>query len=275
MKTTKRPIITLTTDFGLRDDYVGTVKGVLLSTCRDAVIVDLTHGIEPQDIVRAAMSIGHAYRFFPPGTVHLVVVDPGVGSDRSILALKASGHLFIAPDNGVLTPFLGRDSLQEAFFVDNVGLFAATISRTFHGRDIMAPVAARLADGMELSLVGPQITARDCCRIHLPEASKKGGTIVGEVIRIDHFGNLQTSITARDIASISRQKMQILIGGIAIGTLMDTYSDAGPGKTVALLDSGNHLEIAVNGGNAAAILGLRPGDTVTVSDSGPAKPGTK
>jgi hypothetical protein len=175
-KAESRPIITLTTDFGLHDDYVGTVKGVILCTCRDAVIIDLTHDIAPQNIAAAAMSIGASFRFFPKGTLHMVVVDPGVGSDRRILAVRSAGHLFVAPDNGVLTLVLTEDAFQEAFQVTNRDLFATTISSSFHGRDIMAPVAAELACGMDISLVGPRLSRQQCCRISLPAATVTGKT---------------------------------------------------------------------------------------------------
>jgi S-adenosyl-L-methionine hydrolase (adenosine-forming) len=259
-----RPIITLSTDFGLRDDYVGTVKGVILSNCRNAVIVDLAHEIEAQNIVMAAMSIGHSFRFFPPGTVHMVVVDPGVGSDRRILALRASGHLFIAPDNGVLTPLLEHDRFQDAYAISNVGLFAETISKSFHGRDIMAPVAAKLACGLDITQVGPQMERQECCRINLPKALVEKGKIVGEIIHIDHFGNLRTSIRERDIALFAKQKVKITVGNHTIDGICTTYSDAETGKIVALYDSRNHLEIALNGGSASLTLGSRIEDKVVI-----------
>ncbi len=266
-KAESRPIITLTTDFGLHDDYVGTVKGVILCTCRDAVIVDLTHDIEPQNIVAAAMSIGASFRFFPGGTLHIVVVDPGVGSDRRILAVRSAGHLFVAPDNGVLTPVLTEDAFQEAFQVNNRDLFATTISASFHGRDIMAPVAAGLACGMDISLVGPRLSRQQCCRISLPAAIVTHGNLTGKIIHIDRFGNLRTSITAEDLAAFSGKQLQILVGGQTLNAVNGAYSDAETGHLVALIDSRNHLEIAVVGGNAAKRLGCHVGDGITVSRS--------
>ena len=262
-----RPVITLTTDFGLHDEYVGTVKGVILCTCREAVIVDLTHAIEPQNIVAAAMSIGASFRFFPGGTLHMVVVDPGVGSNRRILAVRSAGHLFLAPDNGVLTPMLSEDNFQEAFQVNNRDLFAAAISASFHGRDIMAPVAAGLACGMDISLVGPPLSRQQCCRIPLPTATHADGSILGEIIHIDHFGNLRTSIKAADLAGFSGKKLQILVGGHTLNTVSSRYSETEKGTIVALIDSQNHLEIAVNSGNAALMLGCHEGDGIMVSSS--------
>jgi S-adenosyl-L-methionine hydrolase (adenosine-forming) len=261
-------VITLTTDFGLRDEYVGTVKGVILCTCRDAVIVDLTHGIEAQNTVAAAMSIGASFRFFPKGSVHMVVVDPGVGSERRILAVRAEGHFFIAPDNGVLTPVLTEDIFQDAFHVNNRDLFAKTISHSFHGRDIMAPVAAKLACGLDISLVGPRLRRQQCCRIPLPAAALAHGNIFGEIIHIDHFGNLRTSITVKDFSKFPcGTKREITIGPHTIDYINTTYANSGTGTLIALFDSRNHLEIAINGGNAALSLGSRIGDRVMVSTS--------
>jgi S-adenosyl-L-methionine hydrolase (adenosine-forming) len=261
-----RPVITLTTDFGLSDEYAGTVKGVILSTCRDTAIVDLTHDIKPQDIAAAAMTIGASFRYFPEGSVHMVVVDPGVGSDRRILAVRAENHLFIAPDNGVLTPVLTEGIFQDAFHITNQDLFQKTISRTFHGRDIMAPVAAKLACGLDISLVGPQLGRRQCCRIPLPEARYANGNIIGEIIHIDHFGNMRTSITIEDLVEIpTGTKRGVSIGSHSINCISTTYADAGPGTLLALFDSRNHLELAVNGGNAARTLGCQVGDEVIVS----------
>jgi hypothetical protein len=263
----ERPIITLTTDFGLGDDYVGTVKGVILSYCRNAVIVDLTHEIAAQNIADAAMNIAHSYRFFPPGTVHVVVVDPGVGSNRKILALRACGHLFIAPDNGVLETFFEEDRFEEAFIIKNENLFAESVSRTFHGRDIMAPVAARLACGLDITRVGPRIAKSHCYRIRLPKASLARNTITGEIIHADHFGNLRTSITKEDIASFSRHRPQIKVADHIIDGISTAYSDVTPGKIIALFDSHGHIEIAVNGGSAALTLACRTGDEVVVLSS--------
>ncbi len=269
-KDKERPIITLTTDFGLHDDYVGCMKGVILARCRDAAIIDLTHNIEAQNIAQAAMSIGHSYQFFSPGTTHIVVVDPGVGSKRSILALQAVGHTFIAPDNGILTPFLGQDNFQKAFILDNAEVFAESVSATFHGRDIMAPVAARLACGMDISLVGPQIKRQDCFRINLPTARFEENKIVGEIIHIDHFGNLRTSILAKDMALVSQQEVLIRVGSHTINGVNARYSDTASGSIVALFDSRGHVEIAVNSGSAAVTLGCRIGDEIIVT-----KPGSK
>jgi hypothetical protein len=258
------PLITLTTDFGLRDEYVGTVKGVILLHCRDAVIVDLTHGIAPQDIGEAAMTIGASFQFFPQGTVHMVVVDPGVGSDRQILAVRAEGHLFVAPDNGVLTHVLTEDHFPEAYSIVNRDLFSETISSSFHGRDIMAPIAGRLACGMDISLVGPRLPVKQCCRVPLPKATHTDKGIIGEIIHIDHFGNLRTSITAADIARIQpNAKMEISVGAHLITSITTAYT--AEGRIIAQIDSRNCLEIALKGGNAARELSCRIGERVIIS----------
>jgi S-adenosylmethionine hydrolase len=260
------PIITLTTDFGLSDDYVGTLKGAILCSCRQANIVDLTHAIAPQDIAGAADSIGHCFRFFPKGTVHLVIVDPGVGSQRRILALRAADHLFVAPDNGVLTRLLTEDLFQDAFQVNKSELFAPTVSTTFHGRDIMAPIAARLACGMDISQVGQRLLRTDCLQIPLPEVTFDDRTIIGEIVHIDHFGNLRTSIRREDIAAMPPgARLKALCCGQAIATFGTTYSDASNGGLIALFDSRDHLEIAVSGGSAALALGCRIGDRITIT----------
>jgi S-adenosyl-L-methionine hydrolase (adenosine-forming) len=260
------PLITLTTDFGLRDEYVGTVKGVILLHCRDAVIVDMTHGIAPQNIVEAAMTIGASFQFFPQGTVHMVVVDPGVGSDRQILAVRADGYLFVAPDNGVLTHILTEDHLSKVYSITNRDLFSETISSSFHGRDIMAPVAARLACGMDISLVGPRLSVKQCCRVPLPKATCTDKNIIGEIIHIDHFGNLRTSITAADISRIPPNvKMEISVGVHSITTISTAYT--AEGRIIAHIDSRNCLEIALGDGNAARELGCRIGERIIISTS--------
>ncbi len=260
------PVITLTTDFGLQDAYAGILKGVILSHCTAAQIIDITHGITPLSITSAALTIDNAYAYFPHGTIHIVVVDPGVGSERSILALRADKHIFIAPNNGVLTPLLKKNRFMEAFRIENSDLFLPNQSHTFHGRDIMAPVAGKIAGGLELSRVGPPLALKQCLRIHLPEATVTGGNIKGEIIAIDHFGNLQTSITQKDLtARPSKGNLSVTLCGLTIKGLSRTYSDQKPGALLALLDSRNHLEIAVSGGNAASELECQIGNSVNIS----------
>ena len=262
-------LITLTTDFGLADPYVGQIKGVILQRNISARIIDLTHAVEPHDIPAAAMAIHASYPFFPPGTVHMVVVDPGVGSGRMILAAVAGDHLFVAPDNGVLTLILRDGKIQALHRVDNRSLFPADISPTFHGRDIMAPVAALLAGGMALERVGPPVPADRCVLLDIPEARRDGGGISGQVIGVDRFGNIRTSITAADLGD----RRPDAVAGVVVGTdridaVVATYSDRPAGELLALIDSTGHLEIAVNRGNAARLTGCRIGDPVRVTLAG-------
>ncbi len=260
------PIVTLTTDFGLHDEYVGILKGVLLSHCPQLQIVDITHSIHPQEFLAAAHSINNSYQYFPEGTIHVVIVDPGVGSSRSILALRADNHIFVAPNNGILTPFFTNRRCIEAYSVEKQSLFLPSVSRTFHGRDIIAPVAARLAGGMQLNEVGPPVKQEDCLCIQLPRVEKSDGKIIGEVLAIDAFGNIQTSIAMEDMKSLHRPaKLVVTFGQHTIDGLSRFYSEKEPGTLMALLDSSNHLEIAVSKGNAATMTQARPGMPVTVS----------
>lgn len=259
-------LITLTTDFGLADPYVGQLKGVILQHNINARIVDLTHAIEPHDIMAGAMAIHAAYRFFPSGTIHVVIVDPGVGSGRTILAVRAGKHLFIAPDNGTLTLILREEQVRKVHRIDNRSLFAADISATFHGRDIMAPVAALLAGGMPLERVGPALSVDRCVRLDIPAALRDGSGISGRIIGMDRFGNIRTSITTADLGGspLPGSFAGFVIGSIRIDAIVSTYSDRPAGELLALIDSTGHLEIAVNRGNAARLTGCRIGDPVRV-----------
>lgn len=258
-------LITLTTDFGLQDPFVGQMKGAILRRNLRARIVDLTHAIEPHNILAGAVTIRSSYHSFPKGTVHMIVIDPGVGSQRKIIALQADDHIFIAPDNGALT-FLMRDRMIQAVHrINNRSLFPDEISATFHGRDIMAPVAAALADGMPLHEVGPKITVEECVQLDIPPTQFDENGITGRVIHIDRFGNIRTTITAFTLAQYQPANFAgIFIGAHAINAISTTYSDAEPGELLALIDSGGHLEIAVNRGNAANTTGCTIGDPVTV-----------
>ena len=261
-----RPIITLTTDFGLKDEYVGVMKGVILTLLPETKIVDITHEVPAQDIRAAAFMFGRAYRYFPAGTVHLVVVDPGVGTDRRILAVHAGGQLFIAPDNGVLSPVLATcNKVMSIHSVTRRQLFFQPPGSTFHGRDIMAPVAARLAGGLDIATVGASVQLGDCVVLPPPRIEVGERRVVGEVIHADRFGNLCTSLTSTEIAPLSAQgQLRFRLGDTVIDGLCSSYSQGGDGRPLAIIDSHSHLEIAVNGGSAASLTGGRPGTIVTV-----------
>ncbi len=258
-------IITLTTDFGLRDPYVGQMKGAILKRNITARIIDLTHGISPHDVLGAAVAIRTSYRYFPKGTIHLIVVDPGVGSQRGILAAAGDHQLFIAPDNGLLTLLALENTIEAVHRVENSSLFPSEVSGTFHGRDIMAPIAAALAGGLPLNKVGPETTFTKCVQLDIPDPVIDRQSITGQVMHIDHFGNIRTTINTRHLSRFQPSSFAgIRIGNHAIDSILSTYSEQPPGELIALIDSSGYLELAENRGNAARLTGCKPGDKVIV-----------
>jgi S-adenosylmethionine hydrolase len=236
-------IVTLTTDFGLRDEYVGVMKGVILGQAPTVSIVDLTHELDSRTLAAAAYLLAAAYRYFPAGTVHVAVVDPGVGTARRIVALTVDGHLFVGPDNGIFTLLIAAEKFQAAHEVTDTTIFRQPVSRTFHGRDIMAPVAARLAAGMRLEEVGPAIERESLVRLPLPEAvvMVEEGLIRGEVVSVDRFGNLTTNIKAEAIYALTGssqppiQDLLITINGQNCQGLQGSYATVPAGAIVALI----------------------------------------
>lgn len=258
-------LITLTTDFGYADPFAGQIKGAILRRNLAARIIDLTHAIEPHNILGGAVTIRASYHYFPHGTVHMVVVDPGVGTQRKIIALMADDHLFIAPDNGALTLIMRDKNIQAVHRVANKSLFPSEVSATFHGRDIMAPVAAALAAGMTLEQVGPVIDVEECVQLDIPRTQLDEHGITGRVISIDRFGNIRTTITTANLSSYQPASFAgIFIGRQQINAISATYGDRPAGDVLALIDSAGHLEIAVNRGNAATLIGCKIGDPVSV-----------
>ncbi|WP_136806645.1 SAM hydrolase/SAM-dependent halogenase family protein [Desulfosediminicola flagellatus] len=259
------PLITLTTDFGLTDEYVASMKGVIYTILPEARIVDICHSIPPQDVASASFIFGRAYSYFPHGTVHIIVVDPGVGSARSILAIEAGGQFFIAPDNGTLSAVLERHKNVKLYTISNTKLYRENTTSTFHGRDIMAPVAARVAGGLSLSETGKRIQPEDCVKLDDYTPHVQSDSIHGKVIHIDNFGNICTNITSSLIKNLgSNQTILIKIGDVHIHGLASSYAVAEPNQPLALYDSHNHLEIAINCGSAAENLHIARGDTVSV-----------
>ncbi len=284
----QNPLITLTTDFGLADGYVGTMKGVILSIVPDARLVDITHEVAPQDVRRAAFVLYSAYPFFPSHTVHLVVVDPGVGSPRRPIALRTPTGTFVGPDNGVFTYVLVREPVEELVELSSPRFRLPEVSHTFHGRDVFAPAAAHLAAGVPLTALGPSVSHP--VTFPLPRLEIGPDAIVGEVLHADHFGNAITSIgkltwggaelvlepafqgvggkrqEARGRKQEGKQfkasEAVIGVAGREIVGIRRTYAEAAPGEVLALVGSHGHLEIAVREGNAAARLGLRGGKRV-------------
>ncbi len=263
-------IITLITDFGLDDEYVGLMKGVMLSIHPSATIVDITHRIEPQDMVQAAYTLNASYRYFPDGSIHVIVVDPGVGGKRAIVAAKMKRHVFMAPDNGVLTLLLGGEEIDECIRVDNPEYFLESVSQTFHGRDIFAPVAAHIARGVALNRIGTPAASAELVRLPgLESCRSANGEITGKIVTIDHFGNLITNIPAHELEDLCTgkpgHKPQVRIGNHIISGLSSTYESVASLKPLALIGSRGYLEIAVNAGNANKHLNIQKGDGVTVA----------
>ncbi|MGH7730470.1 MAG: SAM hydrolase/SAM-dependent halogenase family protein [Candidatus Eiseniibacteriota bacterium] len=260
------PIITFTSDFGLSDWFVGVVHGVIHGICPEARVVDLTHDIPPGHVERAAFVLEASARDFPPGTIHLAVVDPGVGTSRRPLAIRARGQWFVGPDNGVLEWALS-DVAAEPHVVTESRWFRRPVSRTFHARDVFAPVAAHLARGEAIAAFGPPI--RDPVRTARPAPRRVDGLLVGRVMFVDHFGNALTNLTEQDLGdafpTVPEGQLQVLVAGRAIRGLARAYGDAKAGTLLGIVGSSGRVEVAQVGGDAAARLGLGEGDQVAVS----------
>jgi len=259
-----RPIITLTTDFGTGDYFVGAMKGVMLSINPDVTIVDITHSVLPHDVLDSALTIGQAYKYFPPKTIHVVVVDPGVGTTRRPLLVAGDQHYFIGPDNGVFSSVYDQSEALHVWNVISEHYFRQPVSNTFHGRDIFAPVAAWLTKSWQTSAFGEAIT--DYVRFAMPKPKVNGNTVKGVVLRVDHFGNLITNLTPADVPALAAAdgKFTIKAGNGQVTKMALTFSQAAPGEAVGVIGSTGHLEIAMNKGSASKALGAARGAEVTV-----------
>lgn len=256
-----RPIITLTTDFGLSDHYVGTMKGVILSRCPDAHIVDISHAVPSYSIWSAAYTIQQAASYFSPGTTHVIVVDPGVGTARKAIAVEALGHRFIAPDNGVLSLIRARAPNFVAREIVDPRLILNSPSTTFHGRDIFAPTAASLACGLvPFSEVGPVLADLVSLSPLEPEAAG-AGVWNGRILSVDHFGNLITNFPARDFES---QPIRLTIGWVEISARYAVFAEAPEKALFCYAGSSGYIEIAINRGSAATRLNAHPGDPIAL-----------
>jgi S-adenosyl-L-methionine hydrolase (adenosine-forming) len=245
-----RPIIALVTDFGLRDHYVGSVKGAILGICPEAAVVDITHELPAHDVHAGASALAAAYGDFPPGTVFVAVVDPGVGSERRGIAAAAGGFHFVGPDNGILSAALDRVPPRLIVELTSAEYARAEISRTFEGRDRFAPAAAWLATGVPLDAPSPTTSASE---------------IGGEVVRVDRFGNLITNVDRRVFDALSgARRMAVRIGEQTI-PVVTTYADVPHGRLCSVFGSTNHLEIAANRASAASLLGVGAGARVVIS----------
>lgn len=260
-----RPIVTFTSDFGSQDWFVGVVHGVIAAIVPDAPIVDLNHTITPGDVARGAFLLEAAGPDFPAGTVHLAVVDPGVGTERRAIAVHARGQLFVGPDNGLLEWALCAPG-AEAHALSEARWFRTPVSRTFHGRDVFAPVAAHLAAGVLLAEFGPRVT--DPVRMPQIHPVVHEGAVTGRVVFIDRFGNALTNLTEEALREAfgagAERRLAVSIPGRSIAGLARSYGDAPVGTLVAILGSSGRLEIAQVGGDASGRLGLGLGDPVAV-----------
>jgi len=256
-------IVTFTTDFGYRDGYAGAMKGVVLSLAPAATLVDVTHGVPPQDVAAGAVALAQAAAHFPGGTIHVAVVDPGVGGARADLLVESGGSIFLGPDNGVLS--LAARRPRRIRRIEAAAFRREPVSPTFHGRDVFAPTAGRLAAGARADEVGPEL--EDMVELGTPPLHRRGGIVEGRVIHVDAFGNLITSL---DAASVPPEAAVEVEGGEGVfhPVLGRTFSDVEPGALVAYIGSGGQLEIARRDGSAAAYVGGARGNVVRVRGGG-------
>jgi S-adenosylmethionine hydrolase len=253
------PVITLLTDFGLRDYFVGAVKGVMLSLNPDAKLVDISHDVPPQDIFTGAFTLNQVYACFPQGTVHLAVVDPGVGTERKAVAATAAGHYFVAPDNGILTYIMEANEDFVAYEITADHYFRKPISSTFHGRDVFAPVAAWISRRIELFQLGPVLESP--VRLQIPSPRRlRDSLIQGAILAVDRFGNLITNLKPEDVS----MPFKILASQREIAALRKTYGEGTPGELIIVPGSTGFLEIAIKGSSAASALNMKAGAPIGV-----------
>jgi S-adenosylmethionine hydrolase len=258
-----RPVVAFLSDFGTRDHYAGTMKAVALSVCPDATLIDIGHDIEPHDVLGGALELAACYRYFPQHTVFLVVVDPGVGSSRRGIAAETADYRFVAPDNGVLTSVFRETPPKQVVELTERKFARPTVSRTFEGRDRFAPAAGWLAKGTSLKSFGRTVT--DYHMLAIPEAIVTESSVAGEILRIDRFGNLISNIDRRTFERVAHSgPIAVTAAGRDVVRIVATYADAAHGELCALFGSTEHLEIAVNGGSAADLLGAARGTSVIV-----------
>jgi len=244
-------IITLTTDFGAEDHYVGSMKGVILGINRNSVIVDITHNINNHNIFNAALNAQNFYKYFPNNSIHVVVVDPGVGSLRKPIAVQSEHGIFIGPDNGVFSLILEQDQKASVYEITNSEYMLDNVSNTFHGRDIFAPAAAHISLGIDIASIGMKVDSPIILNITKPVVNDD--EIVGEVVYTDHFGNLTTNIPSNIIGN----PREIHLDGYIIDTVAKSYQDVEIGKLLAIIGSSGFLEISVNQGRAADVIKSR------------------
>jgi S-adenosylmethionine hydrolase len=261
-----RPLITLTTDFGLNDHFVGTIKGVILDIAPEAEIIDICHAVQAFDVLDGALTIAQAYSYFPNATVHMVVVDPGVGTARRPIVLSTGRHYFVAPDNGVLSLVYAREERLQVRHINAAHYYRQPVSNTFHARDIFAPVAAYLAKGVEVAKFGEEMT--DFVRFNAPKPkATDGNTLRGVVLKVDRFGNMITNFTPQDVPALFQANppaFKILVGKCEISEIHANYAEGAPNEVFGILGSMGYLEIAANRAAAAQIIGTGKGSEVNI-----------
>jgi hypothetical protein len=261
-----RPVITLTTDFGTNDHFVGAMKGVIVDIVPEAQIVDITHAVQAYDVLDGALTIAQAYSYFPNGTIHMVIVDPGVGTARRPILATSDGFHFVAPDNGVLSMVYAREERVHVRHITSEHYFRLPVSNTFHGRDIFAPVAAYLAKQVDSHKFGDEI--EDYVKFAAPKPKPAGeNKIRGVVLKIDRFGNLVTNVTAADVPALFAAKpgaFKIVVGSREITDIRAAYAEGAPGEVFGILGSMGYLEIVANRAAAAQITGAGKGSEVSI-----------
>jgi S-adenosylmethionine hydrolase len=268
------PLITLLTDFGVEDAYVAQMKGQILAICPTARVIDITHAIPPQDIAYAGLVLAQAVPHFPSETVHVAVIDPGVGTQRRIIAVELATRTeaaaevrrqrLVLPDNGLIGRLASQAEVVAVCEVSESGYWRSRVSSTFHGRDIMGPVAAHWASGTPLDAFGPRID--DMLRGAWPQPSIRGATIAGEIIAIDHFGNAITNIPGSYLTAAHAHNLEVIVGGRRVQFHpVRTYGQQPPGASVILTGSHELVELAIVGGSAAGHLGLKRGESVCIA----------
>jgi S-adenosylmethionine hydrolase len=262
-------VITFLSDFGLRDDFVGTCHGVIARIAPETTILDITHGIEPQAVLQGALVLANTIPYMPDG-VHLGVVDPGVGSDRLALALRdASGRLYVGPDNGLLVPAAEKlGGVAAAWQLTNAQYMLDPVSRTFHGRDVFAPAAAHLAVGLDPAELGPAVDPESLVRLELPEPEIGGSRIGATVLYVDRYGNVQLNLSGADVERagiVPGRRVELDLGADRYYAIAArAFADARPGDIILYEDAYQNIAVAITDGNAAEMFGIRPGQRLTI-----------
>jgi S-adenosylmethionine hydrolase len=259
------PIITLTTDYGTNDHLVGVLKGVILKINPEATIIDITHAVTPYDLLDGALAIASAYPYFPPRTIHVVVVDPGVGTERRPILVSGQNQYFVAPDNGVLSGVYEKEQNITVRHLTSEHYFALPVSKTFHGRDVFAPVAGWLSKHWQPASMGETID--DYKRFALPRPKEAEGGLKGVILKVDSFGNLMTNLRAEDLPADAAEKgeIQLQVGSHSVTRMVGMFASGNAGEPVAYMGSSGYVEIAVNKGNAAKTLGIGRGAAVLLT----------